>query len=124
MASADLSVIIPTHNRAALLSECLRALEAQSAPRDAFEVLVLDDGSTDETRRMLEGRPFDLRLRSYFRPHGGANAARNHGAAAAAGRLLLFLGDDMLAAPDLVAAHLGAHARCPEESTGVLGHIE
>ncbi len=117
------SVIIPTHNRADLLGCALHALECQTAPLASFEVIVADDGSSDGTAAMLAEWHSPLRLRTIKLVHAGPNAARNRAADVAQGDLLLFLGDDMLAEPGLVEAHLDAHARHPEDSVGVLGHI-
>ena len=124
MGSPRISVIIPTRNRADILQRCLRALEKQTAPSDSFEVVVADDGSTDDTRRILEEGKYKLRLKSLFLPHRGPNAARNSAATEARGDILLFLGDDMIADSEVIAIHLKNHARNPEENIGVLGRID
>lgn len=99
------SVVIPTFNRVELLHECLTALEAQQMAAGAFEVLVVDDGSTDDTTDMLETRskasPTVIR---WFRlSHGGPAAARNLGLGQARGSLIAFTDDDCIPAPDWLA---------------------
>lgn len=107
------SVIVPTHRRPAALRRALAALRDQTFPAEHLEVIVVADGSPDETVRVVSGfaAPFSLRVET--QPHAGAGAARNRGAEAARGSLLIFLDDDVAAAPGLVAAHAAAHAAAP-----------
>lgn len=96
------SVVIPTCNRRTILSRCLAALADQTF--GDFEVIVVDDCSTDNTIDMLESlrrdRPL-LRLR-WFRNerHAGANASRNRGIQAASGEIVAFLDSDCIAEAD------------------------
>jgi glycosyltransferase involved in cell wall biosynthesis len=105
------SVVIPTHNRSARLRRNLDALASQTLPAELLEVVVVADGCTDDTVAMLHALrpPFRLRTIAQPQPRGPA-ASRNAGAAAARGRLLVFLDDDIEPAPSLVEAHLQAHA--------------
>ena len=103
----ELSIIIPSFNRAARLRACLEALARQSQPPQDFEVIVVVDGSTDETMAMLAEFDAPFALRPIWQQNAGQAAARNHGIAEAAGRYCLFLDDDIIAGPDLVAEHLG-----------------
>jgi len=106
----EISVIVPTRNRAPLLRECLRSLFAQGPGAPRYEVIVVDDASTDETPRLLQASSIDRRLRSIQLPVNlGQAAAKNEGAARASGRILLFLDDDMQAGPGCLSAHLRAH---------------
>jgi GT2 family glycosyltransferase len=101
-------VIIPTHNRRDVLLANLEALSEQSYPKDCMEVVVVADGCTDGTEKMIEPRyPFALRVLS--QPPSGAGAARNRGATAAVGDLLVFLDDDVIPTPGLIDAHVAAH---------------
>lgn len=116
-----ISVVIPTRNRADLLAESLASLVAQTAGPAAFEVVVVSDGSTDGTAavcRELTGR---LRLTLVESPPAGAAVARNLGVDAAAAPLVLFIDDDDVADPGLIAAHLAAHRRYPLEHVAALG---
>jgi glycosyltransferase involved in cell wall biosynthesis len=90
--SADVvvSVIIPTYNRAHLLQEAVESVLAQSLP--GVEVIVVDDGSTDETRTTVEC--YGERLRFLVTEHGGAAHARNVGMRAARGKYVAFLDSD------------------------------
>ncbi len=86
------SVIIPTYNRAALLMEAVNSVLSQTY-RD-FELVVVDDGSTDDTAHLL--RPHHGRLRYVHQPHRGVSAARNVGIQFARGEVLAFLDSDDL----------------------------
>ena len=108
MAVPELSIIIPTHNRLDVLPRVLDAVEAQrDAP--AAELIVVDDGSADGTREWLGRRAFRLPARVVSQPCRGPAAARNRGIELAAGRILAFLGDDMIPDPGWLAAHHRAH---------------
>jgi glycosyltransferase involved in cell wall biosynthesis len=86
-----ISVVIPVRNGAATLARCLEAALASAHPR--FEVVVVDDGSTDGTAEIAERFPVKLvRLAA----HGGVSRARNAGAAASSGELLVFIDADCL----------------------------
>ncbi|HEX7089588.1 MAG TPA: glycosyltransferase [Longimicrobiales bacterium] len=103
------SIVIPTRNRCEALRRTLDALARQTVPAEAMEVIVVADGCTDDTTTWLrEYRP-PYRLRCVELPHSGPATARNAGAAAAAGEILLFIDDDIESAPGLVAAHLRSH---------------
>jgi glycosyltransferase involved in cell wall biosynthesis len=109
--ATTISVIIPTHNRSASLRRTLDALRAQTYSMQQVEVLVAADGCVDGTVEMLRSyrAPFDMRI--VEQQAQGPAAARNQGAAQATGRLLLFLDDDVQAAPSLIEAHVRAHQR-------------
>ncbi len=103
----ELSVIIPTHNRAAKLRACLEALSRQTLSAVDFEVIVVNDGSTDDTAAMLARLKTPFALRVVDLAQGGQCAARNAGAEIA-NRICLFLDDDIIPSPQLVAEHLKA----------------
>ncbi|MGI5212789.1 glycosyltransferase family 2 protein [Plantactinospora sp. CA-290183] len=102
------SVVVPTRNKADRLRLTLRGL-GRGASRP-HEVIVVDDGCTDTTGEVLaEAAATGLPIRVVTGPQRGRAAARNAGAAAATGRLLVFLDDDILVGPQFVAAHEKAH---------------
>lgn len=107
-----ISVVTPTRNKARLLERTLASLAAQEDAFSDFEVVVVDDGSTDETPRVLApGRwPFALRAVRQDANRGRA-AARNCGIAASTGDLIVFLDDDMEVAPRFLGAHRALHGR-------------
>ncbi|MGD2115006.1 MAG: glycosyltransferase [Acidobacteriota bacterium] len=102
------SVVIPTYQRMDVLPEVLDALEGQ---RDAppFEVVVVDDGSRDDTPEFLASRRFAVPARVLCQGNRGPAAARNAGVRAAAGRWVAFLGDDTVPTPGWLARHVAAH---------------
>ncbi len=105
------SVVIPTHNRLPILRQCLSALATQQYPRERMEVIVVADGCTDGTVAQLAAEPPPVPIRVIAQPPSGAAAARNRGADAARGEILLFLDDDVVASEALVAAHAQVHSR-------------
>jgi hypothetical protein len=109
MAAPVVSIVIPTRNRCASVTRLLRSLAGHRSDSPAFEVIVVDDGSTDGTPVSLPpgGWPFPLQI--VQQDNSGAAVARNAGARAAVGDLLLFLDDDVKPEPGLVAAHVGVH---------------
>ena len=113
----QLSVIIPTFNRAEVLGRCLDALAVQTAPAESFEVVVVDDGSSDRTGDVVSSFDPPFRFRAARQPNAGQPTALNHGIRLAEGRFCLFLDDDVLADPALVAEHLDAQ----EAHGGVVG---
>ena len=118
----EVSVVIPTFNRLEVLAEVLHALEfQQGAP--AFEVVVVDDGSSDGTSGWLRSRTFNLPLRVLSQENRGPAAARNTGVAVAQGQWVAFLGDDTVPSPGWLAAHREAHRRHGDDiHVAVLGY--
>ena len=107
------SVCIPTRNRAQLLRLTLESLDWQTVAVNRLQVIVGDDGSNDGTIDMLRQLrpPYALK---WTRLHGrGSGAARNAAARLADHEVLIFLDDDQITTPDLVAAHLDVHEREP-----------
>jgi GT2 family glycosyltransferase len=104
-----LSVVVPTYNRRAGLECLLLALSAQTLPAERFEVIVVNDGSNDGTEQLLATLETPYRLRMVEQANAGPAAARNVGVHRAEGRLIVFLDDDVVPAPALLAAHVEAH---------------
>lgn len=101
------SVVMPAHNAAPFLREAIESVLAQTYPY--FELLVIDDGSTDDTRAVAaaigEGDP---RLRVLAQPHGGIAASRNAGLKIARGQYLAWLDADDLCMPGRLEAQVAA----------------
>ncbi len=115
------SVIIPTYNRAATLRRVLAAYEAQEPGVD-FEVVVVDDGSSDGTAELLAAwRPQRYRLRFAIEPNRGPAGARNRGLELADREIVLFTGDDIEPAPDLLHQHRLGHLERAEPTAAILG---
>jgi len=108
--SISVSVIIPTYNRAADLRHCLEALAAQTLSPDRYEVLVIDDGSSDETPAVVAEAQLTAchDLRSFVQPNRGPGAARNQGIRHASGEVIAFTDDDCRPDRDWLEALLTA----------------
>jgi GT2 family glycosyltransferase len=115
----DLTVVIPTRERWPILTRTLGALAQQTV--GGFDIVVVCDGEDQRPPDALRAAHPDAQF--LIQPQGGPAAARNHGVAATARPLLLFLGDDMVPVDALVARHLERHAREPEPRVAVLGDV-
>lgn len=94
---SEISVIIPAYNAGAFLPDTLGSVLAQTW--QDFEVIVVDDGSKDDTAKVVQPYLADSRMRYISKPNGGVSTARNTGARAATGTYLAFLDADDLLAP-------------------------
>lgn len=118
-----LSAVVCTHNRADLLRQTLESLSRQTLDHDSFEVVLIDDGSSDETREVARAFESKLPLRYSHQRNAGLASARNHGLFLACGDILLFLDDDV-AHPNLLETHCDSHRRFSQPHYGVLGFTE
>jgi glycosyltransferase involved in cell wall biosynthesis len=107
----ETSVIIPTYNRAEILRLTLAALVQQSHPRARFEVIVVDDGSTDQTAAVVQAFQGELNLHYCYLEASdhSVSKVRNLGIEQAQGEVLLFLDSDMIVCPAYVEEHLKSH---------------
>lgn len=113
LTSTDLSVVIPTYHGREKLPQALKSLERQTI--SGFEVIVVVDGSTDDTVGYLETyQTTHFRLEYIYQENQGRSRVRNKGAVQASGLLLLFLDDDMRLDPDVLEGHLRHHANYPD----------
>jgi glycosyltransferase involved in cell wall biosynthesis len=120
-----ISVIIPTYNRAQILTRCLKAFEQQTMPLEDFEVIVVNDGSKDNTHKVLQRfKRKKLNLTTLKQKNAGQGAARNRGLRKAKGKVILLLGDDMFPSPDFLKEHWKTHEQNPEPQVAVLGLIK
>jgi glycosyltransferase involved in cell wall biosynthesis len=115
-----ISVIIPTHNRKDLLRRCLAAATSQDYPD--YEVIVVDDGSTDGTGAMVRREFPQVRYIRQERNRGPA-AARNRGIKVATGEIIAFTDDDCLLPLDFLSRLADGYRRYPEVA-GVGGYLE
>jgi GT2 family glycosyltransferase len=110
-----LSVVVPVRNGAnGVLARCLEAVLASDVPRESWELVVVDDASTDETQIVAAGYA-DLVIRLAGNPHGPAYA-RNRGAEASRGEVLVFVDADVLVHRDALRRFATAFASRPEIS--------
>ncbi len=121
---ATVSVVIPTYNQAQWIGRTLEALIAQRRRPD--QAVVVDDGSTDDTLKILEGYrgkvpfPFDI----VEQANGGPGAARNRGIQAATGEVIAFTDSDAVARPDWLENALQRLEKEGPDCAGVEGRVE
>lgn len=97
-----ISVVIPTHNRSALLEQQLQAMSRQTMSAELFEVVVVDDGSSDATPTLFQKQTYPTNFRYLRKEQSGPAHARNFGAANAKGIILAFTDDDCIADPNWI----------------------
>ncbi len=117
-----LAVVTPTHNKSALLRRTLASLAAQDLDPAGYQVVVVDDGSTDDTPAFLAGyRPRHGFEAVRVEANRGRAAARNRGLERAEGEVVVFLDDDMELVPGFLAAHRALHEAGP--GTAGIGNV-
>ena len=115
------SVVIPTYNRKPILEKCLKALEHQVFDQSqiaGYEVVVVDDGSTDKTVEWLDSTAEFSHVRLFEQDHQGAAAARNLGVEKATGDTIIFIDSDLV----VTEVFLQSHAEKLLEGARSLGH--
>jgi GT2 family glycosyltransferase len=108
------SVVIPTSNRLPILRQCLQALESQNvqAPLQRYEVVLVDDGSTDDTVRWLDNHATSFpHVRLIRQDHGGPALGRNRGVEEARGDVIIFIDSDLVVTADFLNCHAQALER-------------
>jgi len=116
----EISAVICTHNRASYLSKAVDSLDRQSLPASRYEVIVVDNCSSDGTRELIARREEEMEnLRYLFEPVLGLSAARNRGLSEAKGTYVAYLDDDAVADPDWLEWGIRVH----EERGGKLGFL-
>jgi glycosyltransferase involved in cell wall biosynthesis len=117
-----ISVVIPTFNRRLLLEKNLSAIAAQTLPADRIEVIVVNDGGTDDTDGMIKNFRAGFRLK-YVRQEHWAGFPYRVGAARAENDFILFLDDDVIPHPRMLEAHVESHNRF-DGLTAVIGRLQ
>ena len=118
-----ISIIMPCYNRADDLLRVLQSYDRQET-REAFELIAIDDSSSDDTYAVLssyQSTRFTLTVIRQDENQGPA-AARNLGISLATAPIVLFVGDDILPAKGFVGAHLAAHRKYPAREIAILGY--
>jgi glycosyltransferase involved in cell wall biosynthesis len=104
------SIVMPTYNRAAFLERCLPPLFQQSYPADRYEVILVDDGSTDDTADRADriAQPWADRFRRIRQTNGGPASARNTGFRASSAVVIAFIDSDCIASVSWLSEMVGA----------------
>ena len=102
----ELSVIMPTRNRADYLKEALESALNQTLDKSVYEIIVVDNGSTDSTRQVVEqlNRLHEDRVRYFYEPAPGLHVGRHLGARESKGDILVYTDDDIIALPEWLEA--------------------
>lgn len=119
----ECTVIVPTYNRVGHLRRTLDSLVGQDIGVDRFEVVVVDDGSTDDTAALVRRYTHRLNLRYFYQPDEGFRvaAARNVGVAKAEAEICVFVDSGVLLHSGALRAHLDGHAA--DDRTVVVGYV-
>lgn len=114
-----ISAIVCTHNREKVLEKALQSLIRQTLSQTDYEILIIDNGSTDGTRELVRRFAATTNLRYIFEPQLGVSKARNTGWKKAQGKFIAFLDDDAVACPKWLERILNAFRTVPD--AGVIG---
>jgi glycosyltransferase involved in cell wall biosynthesis len=107
----EVSVIIPTYNKKERLKLALTSFINQTYPRDKFEVVLIDDGSTDGTESMVRSLNLPFKINYIRQPNQGRSKARNLGIAYAKGKIIIFTDDDLILSPEFIEEHVRHHKK-------------
>ena len=120
-----LSVVVPTFSREEKIKKCLDFISRQQLPSSSFEVIVVDDGSLDDTSNLLDLLSSEYSwLRVEKKENGGASSARNRGISLALGEIVLFIDDDIYVKdPHFFEKHVRFHQTHPEPYFAALGKV-
>jgi GT2 family glycosyltransferase len=111
----QVSVVVPTFNRLGRLRHVIAALEQQQFERDGYEIVVISDGSSDGTEDYLNDLRSRANVHCFSQSNRGPAAARNFGVGKASGEFIVFIDDDVVAQPSLLAEHMRAHHEAGRE---------
>ncbi len=121
-----ISVIIPTFNRLDILKQTLQSYNNQSLNSSYFEMIIINDGSSDGTYQFLQSCSdlFKYNITTIHQENSGPNAARERGVKIAKGDILLITGDDMVPSANFLQEHLLSHSKYHLDNYAVLGFID
>ena len=105
----DVSVVIPTYNKRDFLELTLRALSSQTYSVNRYEVIIINDGSTDQTEDLVLSLPVPYEINYTRQENQGRSAARNRGLERARGETIIFLDDDCVPVPAFIEEHMQYH---------------
>lgn len=119
-----ISIIIPTYNKYQRLSMILLSLTFQTYSSEDFEVVIVDDGSLDNTKKEVEEfqkKYPNINLIYVYQKNMGRAIARNTGIQIASGELIIFLDDDRMVLPTFIEEHVRSHMESDNKRIAVLG---
>jgi glycosyltransferase involved in cell wall biosynthesis len=121
-----LSVVLATYRRAEILRETLQHLAEQDLDPATYEVIVVDDGSPDHTREVVEQWQAKVPFQLIYLQHSnhGPGYTQNRGIEAARAPLVLLMADDIFMLPQALKTHLAMHTAHPEPEVAVLGRVD
>ena len=124
MTKVKISAVIPTYDRRELLRRTLRALQAQTLPKEQFEVVVVDDGGSDDSEAVVREFAATLNIKFFWQEDKGfrAGKARNIGTAIAEGDYIVYLDSGVLVATTTLQEHLNIH-ECSTRPTVIIGYV-
>ena len=103
------SLIIPTYNKLSRLNLLMASLKNQNCSTECFEVIIINDQSTDDTMAYLESLETAFALNIIDQKHSGRSGTRNRGLMNAKNDVIIFVDDDLILSPDFISEHLKIH---------------
>jgi len=121
----EITLVMATYNRAEIIPETLAHLAGQTLSPDRFEVIVCDDGSTDNTEEIVRSMTGKMPFRTTYlkHPNRGPGYTQNRGISAASAPIVCLIADDILLAPQALETYLNAHSLYREQNVAILGKV-